>query len=102
MVSVGWLGEGACEKQRQAGPWISGHCGAGSPHTPRGRAPVAGWGLPAAQSPPFRPATEGLACLPLRPSAETGSPEVLGWGGAAGLVCGHFFSTWVGAKGLNF
>lgn len=52
MVSVGWWGEGACEKQRQVGPWLSGHPGAGSPHTPRCRAPVAGWGWPAAVHPP--------------------------------------------------
>ena len=83
-----WAGGGREPvKQRQAGPWISGHRGAGSPHTPRVRAPVAGWGLPAAQLVPPRPAPT----QPLRGwlvCRQTESPEVQGSGGAAGLVCG--------------
>ena len=44
-------------------PWRGGACLLHSPSPPH---------------PAPRPATEGLACLPLRPSAETESPEVLG------------------------
>ena len=85
MVSVGWWGEGACEAEAGGAldlrsPWsgLSSHS--------KGQG-VAGWGLPAAQSVPPRPAPT----QPLRGwlvCRQTESPEVQGSGGAAGLVCG--------------